>query len=130
MCKYDIFLERQAVGYAQLEKQGLYYRIQCSCNLPAPGPYRIEAASADRSIDLGICVRQDSEFTLVKRVPIKQLAEEPLSFRVITGESKQEGDFYPVKEDAPFDQLGFLMNARLCNRDGQTGVIILPESLQ
>ena len=119
---YDIVMNESKVGYAEVSKEGLYYRIFCSCLPPEQGMHRVKVSDGSMTRDLGICVPEGGRFTLTARVPIKYLKENELSF-VLCGE-KDTVVSVPVADKEPFSNLEELEAAHLNTANGQTEIII------
>lgn len=121
---YDIMLGTQSIGKAQVEKEGLYYRISCRCRLSGEIPYKVYASCCDKTEDLGLLVPQSGAFVLTTRLPVKRLGEGQLEFRAVPRTPKLAGEFVPISADEPFSYLSRLENAYMQIRDGQIGVVI------
>ena len=121
---YDVILGSESIGKAQVEREGLYYRISCRCRLSGEVPYKVNAACGDKCEDLGLLVPQSGAFVLTARLPAKRLGEGKLEFRAVPRTPKSEGKFVPISADEPFSYLSRLENAYLQFREGQPGVVI------
>lgn len=121
---YDILLGAESIGKAQVEKEGLYYRISCRCRLSGEVPYKVHAACAGKCEDLGLLVPQNGAFALTTRLPIKRLGEGQLEFKAVPRHPKYEGEFIPISVEEPFSYLSRLENAYMQIRDGKIGVIL------
>lgn len=121
---YDILFSGKSVGNAQLEKEGLYYRIRCGCKPPDDGVYRVIVSDGSNRQDLGICVPEGKIFVVNKRVPCKSLTGEQLTFYLV---EKSYGEVVvPVADGEPFEYLDQLEDAHLRVADGQAEIIIAP----
>ena len=150
---YDITYDGAHVGNAKMKKQGLYYSISCRCRLPDAGLYRIHAIAGGRREDLGICVPMGESFGMDKRIPVKYLGDEAVTFELhpkdwvpeYTADTEQpepaeqeneafveesepdnydEETFIPVQEEETFDYLDRLEDAVLAIRDDQIGIVL------
>ena len=77
---FDIIMNRQVVGNARVDKEGLFYKIHCTCKVPDEAFYKIYMNDGEINRDLGICVPSGDFFVLTARVPCKQIKVESLSF--------------------------------------------------
>jgi len=121
---YDILLGGQPVGKAQVEKEGLYYRISCRCRLSGEVVCKVEVSCGDRGESLGVLVPESGAFVLSTRIPAKKLGEGPLQFRVVPRQIRTEGKFVPISPEEPFAYLSRLENAYMQVRNGQTGIVL------
>lgn len=121
---YDICLGTSAVGRASVEKQGLYYRFSCRCNLTGATMQRVMVACGENKVDLGICVPMGDCFGLDKRVPCKQLGEGKPEFFLTPRPGHRNGKFVPVYPEEPFAYMSRLKGAFLEIRNGQMGIVL------
>jgi len=121
---YDILMDTQVVGQAEVTQEGLYYRFSCRCTPPDEGVHRIIVSDGDNTKDLGICVPTGEWFCLVSRVPVKYLSGEKLEFTLVPKDKKQTA--VPVATDEPFHALDKLDSAYLQQSEGGTEIVIDP----
>ncbi len=117
---YDLILDSQKIGRAEVEKQGLYYCIDCRCTLPEDDMYRIRV-SGGKTEDLGTCVPMDGAFGLKTRIPVKHLGDEPFQFQIV-GKHQKESLFCPIRAEEPFDYIPLLPGAKLAEEKGEIGI--------
>ena len=122
--EYDLFSGGEKIGAVLVQRQGLYYRICCRCQLTGAVRYKLMVSCGERTEDLGLCVPHEDRFGVDTRIPIKRLGEGPLSFLLMPRHSKLEGRFIPVSPDEPFGYIRRLENAHLARRDGAIGVVL------
>lgn len=129
MCReYAVNLGADKVGTAHVEKQGLYYWINCQCQLSGTVPCRI-IVSGESEIDLGICVPRDNGFGLETRIPIKNVGKGDLQFYVRPKHRQKDELFVPITPDEPFSYIKKLKNAYLSSKEGQVGLSFKDQSL-
>ena len=121
---FDIILGNESIGKADVQKEGLYYRITCRCRLSGEVTYKVIASCGEQKADLGILVPENGAFMLTTRIPMKKLGEGAMLFRAEPRHPKLEGKFVPISADEPFSYLSRLENAYMQIRDGQIGVIL------
>ena len=121
---YDVMLGTESIGKAQVQKEGLYYRISCRCHLSGEVPYKVQVKCGDKCVDLGLLVPQNGAFILTTRLPVKRLGEGVPEFRAVPRHPKYEGEFVPISADEPFSYLSRLENAYMQIRDGQIGIVL------
>lgn len=120
----DIMLGGQAIGRAQIEKEGLYYRFSCCCNLSGEVVYRLSVRCGEKTENLGIPVPQNGRFELNTRIPVKRLGSGEMQIFAVPKHAQPEGNFVPLSPEEPFRYLKRLENAFLQVRDGQVGLVI------
>ena len=121
--KYEVCLNSQIVGSADVEKRGLYYHIICKCNLPNSGVYRVSVQSETMETDLGICVPMGNFFGLETNVPVKKMGEGKLVFQIASQRQDTAEPMIPIDPQKPFIHIDKLQKARLIQRDGTLGII-------
>ena len=117
---FEIFYDNTVVGSAEMKREGLYYKMHCTCTPPNDRIHRITVSDGTAVRDLGICVPSGGKFTLTARLPVKCFQSEKLSFALVA----QERTGIPVSDGAPFDRLDKLETARLVITDGQPEIVI------
>ena len=123
---FKILLHGKPVGYASVNKEGLYYRFHCSCKLQGEEFYRIHVTDGQNRKDLGICVPKGDEFTLSARVPVKQLNGKCLQFTVVQHAHNNTMNCVPVSRESPFPYIDRLNTARFQIINGQALIVIAP----
>lgn len=119
--EYPIYNGEDTVGIAQVSKEGLYYRIHCTCNLVDSEPFRI-TAKAEHQIDLGMCVPNGDIAGLKVRIPMKKLGEGNLSFSIGKRNEDQQEEWFPVSPQEPFLYIAKLKTACTVSRNGKVGI--------
>ena len=117
--EYSICNGEDKVGVARVSREGLYYRIQCTCGLGSV-PYRI-TARAEHQIDLGMCVPNGDTVSLEVRIPMKKLGKGNLSFYIETPNEKQQENWYPISLEKPFPHIAKLKQAYMVSSNGKVG---------
>lgn len=119
---YPIHFGTETVGTATAERQGLYYRIECSCERKKKEPYRIYVRCGEHTTDLGICIPDGNKFSLHTRKSVRQIGEGDMLFLCDPDQNHPNANFYPIEPDKPFLQLSRLQSATLEYRDGIIGL--------
>ena len=122
--EYSVFSGEEVIGKVLVQRQGLYYRISCRCQLTGTVRYKLMASCGENTADLGLCVPHGRQFGVDTRIPIKRLGEGSMSFRLLPKHSKMDGRFVPVSPDEPFGYIRQLQKAHLATRDGTVGVVL------
>ncbi len=122
--EYDVTCGENVVGRVNVTKEGLYTRFQCICNLPDDGVYRALMICGNQKTDLGICVPNQSQFAVNKRLQSKCIPDGEMAFVIVPASQTDSRRFIPVSSGMPFDCISALAHARLCNRNGSYGILI------
>ena len=120
---YDICLAGHRVGQANVEQQGLYYKIRCRCRLSGEVRFHVRVAGSNGEEDMGLLVPEGKDFCLSGSVAVKKLGDD-LHFSLTPRHQRQDGLFVPLRPDEPFDYLIRLREAILTYRNGQVGVLL------
>ena len=116
---FEIFFNEAVTGQAEMVKEGLYYKIHCTCSLPNSGIHRIIISDGEITRDLGICVPVGDKFVLNTRVPVKNIKGDQPKFHLVSGKHTA----IPVATGKPFSALDKLETARLQVTNGQPEII-------
>ena len=122
--KIDIYLGDKQVGSGKISREGLYYNISCRYSFSGKVMYRLILQSPKGIHDLGICIPEQGQYILQKRIPISKVGEGDLSIYPVPKGTREKDCFIPVFPDEPFAYLSRLKNAVLEYRDGKPGVKI------
>ena len=122
MSSYSVYLGKEVVGQAAVEKSGLYYKISCRCDLPRGEIFRLTVDSGEKSCNLGVLVPKNGFFSIEVSVPIKKLGSGELRFSVLG--SRQSEIFLPITEAEEFSHLEKLRSACFTFREGKPGLLI------
>lgn len=125
---YQIYLGKEVIGTADVEKQGLTYCIRCRCRISGEVAYKVIATCNGKEADLGLLVPENGAFQLTSRVPAKKLGAGELTFRAVPRHVVPDGMFIPVTVDEPFKYLSRLENAFMVRRGEATGIQLMSNS--
>ena len=121
---YQIYLGKEAIGTAQIEKQGLTYCIRCRCRLSGEVAYKVVATCNGKETDLGLLVPENGAFQLTSRVPLKKLGAGEIAFRAVPRHVEPDGVFVQVSVDEPFKYLSRLENAFMVRSQESQWVVL------
>lgn len=124
---YDVVLDGKAAGTASFEKEGLYWKINCCCDVPGDAPYEV-VLRAGEQINLGLLVKEEKGYCLTKRIPMKRIGEVQPSFSARARTAKSTQMFKSIVSDEPFAYLEDIKGCQLEEIDGQLGVVISQEA--
>ena len=121
---YDIFRGGEKIGKAQVQREGLYYRFRCCCNLTGEVIYRLLVTWGEKHVNLGIPAPRGDAFYLDTRVAANRLEQGIPTFLAVPRHPEAKGFWAPVSPDEPFTYLHRLKNAVPEVRDGKMGILI------
>ena len=145
---YAVMYRDEQVGKLQMQRQGLYCRLQCRCQLPGDDIYRLKMVQGKDITHIGVLVPEGDGFLLDKKIPAKRIPSGELRF-VVRGsreaevrepekteekpeetpeqiqESEPDGtEFVPICEEEPFPALEQVRGSVLAWQDDQPGIFI------
>ena len=121
---YGVHFGNRPVGKVSVQRQGLYYRFQCRCQLTEGFVCRLRVSCQDRQENLGILIPMEGGFGLDTRLPVKRLGEGVPEFTVVPKHESISGTFVPVYPEEPFAYISRLKKAYLSRKDGQLGIVL------
>ena len=117
---FEILCNGDQIGYANVTREGLYFKIECKCKFTSNEIYRIYVSDSITEIMLGVCVPEGDTYVLKTRIPIKKLKGSSFLFeaRCISRKMvlRHSGTVFPY--------LDRLETARLEIVNGQKSIII------
>lgn len=120
---YAVRFGEEPVGKVQVTREGLYYHVICRCRLSGEGMYRLEAASGEKRVNLGILVPEDNGFGIKTRFPVSRIGEGELTFCLRPKHEQLGGrHFVPIIPEEPFSYLERLKDAFLETQNGKKGI--------
>ena len=117
------------VGVANVVREGMFYKISCKCDVDQDLPAHVEALWQEQKIDLGLCVRMDSEMGLITRIHVNKVPQYIPLFRVAIKQRKEKGCFVPIHPEEPFRYLQRLNSAWLAKEGEELGIMLQDLSL-
>ena len=121
---YDILLGGEAVGKAQVTREGLYYCFRCQLRLSGEVMYKLTLIKDGENLDLGVPAPQGEVFALTTRIPVKRIGDGSFSIRAVPKHAPVGTKFVPLKEDEPFRYLNRLNDAVYARVKDQPGLIL------
>ena len=121
---YPVYYGKQEIGKVQIQLQGLYYRIQCSCRMTGDTVSCLFLCSGNRRKNLGVLIPGKAGFVLDRKIPVKQLPETEPGFFVAPHPERMEGKFVPIIPEEPFHYIARLKESALICRQGQAGILV------
>lgn len=121
---YEIKQGTRSIGTVRVEKQGLYYRFSCRCQLTGEVMHRLVVTTDSGRVDLGVCVPMDGMFGVEKRIPCKRVGEGRPEFQLMPKHEGMQGKFVPIYPEEPFAYMAKLKDAFLATQNGQLGIVI------
>ena len=110
-------------GTVRISKEGLYYHIQCICDLPDNDICRLTANTDSGQMDLGVCVPMGNKFGLDTRVSVRKFGGGEPRFWILRGKAAASERYIPIIPELQFDRIEVLKKARLTKQDGNLGIL-------
>ena len=82
--EFTVLYDRIPVGKIESIRQGLYYRISCRYKLPCAEICRLIVRWPGGWENIGIPIPEGEGFYLVKKIPVKKIQGEHISFHLIS----------------------------------------------
>lgn len=118
--RYDVYQNDAVVGQLYIRPAGLYYQLDCRCNLSSKEIMELWMETANGCEKIGILVPYGEEFGIVKEIPKKRVSSVDvrfvLKYRTHNGVAKS----IPVEPDKPFLRIADLPYGRLIQQDGKS----------
>lgn len=121
--RYPVMQGETEIGRVELQREGLYVRLVCRCQLSGGKLRRLFVHTENGSLDLGTLIPMDGGFGLDMRIPAKRLSGE-LRFLLDGTEKKQKTSFVPIRPEEPFSYLERLKTSFLTIQNGEKGIIV------
>ena len=120
---YDVMYSSKAVGYAQMEKEGLYCCIFASCQMEKPGIYKLQVKNGNKIVKTLTCIPGKQGYTAETRIPAKQLENGEVHFVLM--EKNQISQLQAtVNPEEEFPYMTQLEQAVLVSADNQPVIAI------
>lgn len=110
---YPILAAGQQIGFAEIAEIGLYQQVCCHCQFTEGEIRRVLMRFEDKTVDLGLWVRENQEFVIRKRIPRKAFGRGVPDFTAIPQLAKKEETLIRLEEGKPVQDLEQLANCRL-----------------
>ena len=120
---YGVYFGKKLAGKVQVQRQGLYYRFTCRCQISGDVVCRLHVSCGDKRENLGVVVPVDGGFGLDTKLPVKRLGEGKMEFTLIPKHEVLEGTFVPIYPEEPFAYIERLKEAYLVRKGEQVGVM-------
>ena len=123
--RYEVFVDGNVNGYADVVTEGLYCHIHCRVTKTEQVRKLIDHTEFG-DISIGVCVPLRDGFGLNKRIPQKRLRGKEHRFSLEPVADTQKIVYY-FEEGLPTKVLERLESARLVVEENRLGVIILDD---
>ena len=121
---YGVYLGESLCGKVQVQKQGLYYRFFCRCQVKGDMVCKLRIRFQDSEENLGVLTPAADGFGLCTRIAVKHFSQKPLRFLLTPVHGIAEGTFVPIVPEEPFAYIERLKDAYLSKKDGLVGVCL------
>lgn len=122
---YAVWLGKEKVGQATVERQGLYYCFYCQCQLHSEVMCRVTVSCGGKHESLGILAPAGKQYILTKKLPVKQFGIGIPEFWITPKQPQMEGFCVDIYPEEPFQYIAKLEKAYLEQRNGKS-VICIP----
>jgi hypothetical protein len=120
---YAVRYKEKVIGQVLLQRQGLYYSIECQCAIPDERVYALKLETKGKYMDLGILYpAKNSQFGMITKIPAKRLEQGSLEFS-IQCRNKYE-DIFPIDRPLPTKVIVNIDQLRLCRRNGKDCLVL------
>lgn len=126
MENYLVMQAGDAVGRVNMKTRGLYYHIDCQCDISGEVMYDLVMQCGNGSVNLGILAPENGSFCLRRQIAVKKVGEGEIRFALKPRHEKMHRNFVPVIEEEPFAYIADLEQAVMARREDAAG-ILLPE---
>jgi len=120
---YDVMYSSKVVGYAQMEKEGLYCRITACCQMEKPGIYKLQVKNGNKIVKTLTCIPGKQGYTAETRIPAKQLENGEVHF-VLMEKNQISQLRATVNPEEEFPYMTQLEQAVLVSADNQPVIAI------
>ena len=122
--EYPVMKDATQIGNASVEGVGLYLEIQCLCSNLEDGFYRLLMVFADKTIILGLLVREGEYYVTKKRIPVKSAGIGEPEFLVVSKETEllQEHSVRLV-QGKMVENLSMIKTGKLAVKDGNVHLV-------
>lgn len=110
---YNVTYHGEQVGTAIIRIQGLYYLVECSCDLPKNQRVNLFV----NGNDLGILVPENGSFCLSKKIPRKSISGDLTQFYLVNRVDREDSILIPVCTERPFSNIEELHNGRFLHTE-------------
>lgn len=117
--RFEVYRENDCIGWANVMKEGLYYRICCNCRLNDSSIFRVVAICANYRQSLGILVPETSGFNLTARIPVKKIDVGTLHFQVEPLDDGEHITYTPISVNREVKCISHLEESRLFKQNGR-----------
>ena len=121
---YTVWLGKEPVGQAAVERDGLYYCFHCRCRLESEVMYRVTVSCGGINESLGILIPVGREYGLTKKIPMKNLPSGIPEFWITPKLPRRKEIFVDIYPEEPFRYIAKLERAYLEKRRGSLGIRI------
>ena len=116
--EYPIWNQNEIIGTAHTFRCGLYMEIQCTCQYPEGGFFRVHMKYPDKTIDLGLWVKVGQNYSVRRKIPIKSLGAGDPIFSIVSNITYTQEPKYPICTGLPFEHIDKIRKGKLLFENG------------
>lgn len=121
----DIYLDGNVVGIAKISEEGLYYSVECTCDLPRNTIFKVYAVTSCETLNIGVCTPCGEKLRTVRKIPVTRWGNVVPQFYVLP---KDECDRELI-ELLPNSPVTCVENLRQCRLIWENGKSVLVKGL-
>lgn len=127
--KHTIYCQGRTVGDVIVSKTGMFYDIDCLCEVPGDSAHILWAIWDNHSERLGLCAFGERGYGLRTTLSTKKTGEGTVRF-VLRKRNSEQSIFYVDDLKDAYSFLIKIPNLRIAFIDGRMGIIMRDEGLQ
>lgn len=79
----NIYLDGNVVGTVKISEEGLYYSVECTCDLPRDTIFKAYAVTSCGTLNLGVCAPYGEKLRTVRKIPVTRWGNATPRFYVV-----------------------------------------------
>ena len=114
----NIYLDGNVVGIAKISEEGLYYRIECTCDLPQNTIFKVYAVTSCETLNIGVCTPCGEKLRTVRKIPVSRWGTAAPQFYVVP-KDKSACEIIKLLPNEPVECVEDLRNCTLMWENGK-----------
>ena len=110
---YSVTLEGRQVGSARIRREGLYCRVNCTCEIGEGKVSTLYAAGHGETLRLGIPAPKNGSLCLETKIPAKRFPQKIDEIYLLEKGKEKQSDGFLLKEGESVSGLENLMQSKL-----------------
>lgn len=122
--EYKIYYNKEIVGTATIEPDGLYYQIDCTCHYTTNEIHRVFLKTLESEINLGVCAPEGEVAKTKSKIAAKLIDMNNLHFHIVTNRENSFAN-YPIQDGGSFPAISFLRNGLFTMKEGSANIKVI-----